>query len=167
MEHCGLSGKSSFHSNCFINVSMFVCASSRDTIMSGHEVTARGESGRGIFLSAHRCPEVDVLPRQTAEAQILPRCSPVPAEKSSEFTCTGESEPDYLDFCSTHRSEADEEVEDEGSVSDWSEEDLSLHFSPSVLIQSDDETSDPESGFECVDITIETQVSGHHHQLVR
>lgn len=133
--------------------------------MSGHEDTARGESGRGIFLSAHRCPEVDVLPRQTAEAQILPRCSLVPAEKSSEFTCTGESEPDYLDFCSTHRSEADEE--DEGSVSDWSEEDLSLHFSPSVLIQSDDETSDPESGFECVDITIETQVSARHHQLVR
>lgn len=133
--------------------------------MSGHEDTARGESGRGIFLSAHRCPEVDVLPRQPAEAQILPRCSLVPAEKSSEFTCTGESEPDYLDFCSTHRSEADEE--DEGSVSDWSEEDLSLHFAPSVLIQSDDETSDPESGFECVDITIETQVSARHHQLVR
>nr|XP_024657509.1 uncharacterized protein LOC106675876 [Maylandia zebra] len=128
--------------------------------MSGHEDTAKRERGRGIFLSAHRCPEVDVLPHQTAEAQILPRCSPVPADKSSEFTCTGESEPDYLDFCSTHRSEVDEEEEDEGSVSDWSEEDLSLHFSPSVLIQSDDETSDPESGFECVDITIETQVKG-------
>lgn len=144
---------------------MFVCASSRDTIMSGHEDTTRGGGGRGIFLSAHRCPEADVLPHQTAEAQILPLCCLVPAEKSSEFTCTGEA--DYLNFCSTHRSEADEEVEDEGSVSDWSEEDLSLHFSPSVLIQSDDETSDPESGFECVDITIETQVHGHHHQLDR
>lgn len=127
--------------------------------MSGQTDTARGEGGWSVFLSAHRCPEVDVLPHQNAEPQIPPLCSPVPAEKTSEFTCTGESEADYLDICSTHHSKAQGEEEDEGSISDWSEEDLSLHFSPSVIVQSDDE-SDPESGFECINITMETQMKG-------
>ncbi|CAJ1063151.1 uncharacterized protein prob1 isoform X1 [Xyrichtys novacula] len=55
---------------------------------------------------------------------------------------------------------SDKEGEEEGSISDWSEEDLSLHFSPSVILQSDDDHSDPESGFECIDITMETEVRG-------
>ncbi|XP_040907633.1 uncharacterized protein prob1 isoform X2 [Toxotes jaculatrix] len=53
-----------------------------------------------------------------------------------------------------------EEEEEEGSISDWSEEDLSLHFSPSVIHPSDDEESESESGFKCVDVTVETQVTG-------
>ncbi|XP_030603004.1 uncharacterized protein LOC115792560 [Archocentrus centrarchus] len=127
--------------------------------MSGQTDTARRGGGWSAFLSAHRCPEVDMLPHQNAEPQIPPLCSLVPAEKTSEFTCTGESEADYLDICSTHGSKAQEEEEDEGSISDWSEEDLSLHFSPSVIVQSDDE-SVPESGFECINITMETQMKG-------
>ncbi|XP_044077417.1 ena/VASP-like protein isoform X2 [Siniperca chuatsi] len=119
-----------------------------------------GRGGREFFVSAHRCPEVDLLPHHDSETQIPPPCSLVPVEKSSEFTYTGQSEANYLDVSSICRSEEEEGEEEEGSISDWSEEDLSLHFSPSVILPSDDEESDPESGFECVDITLETQVKG-------
>ncbi|GLD65564.1 proline-rich basic protein 1-like protein [Lates japonicus] len=119
-----------------------------------------GGGGSEVFLSAHRCPEVDLLPHHDSETQILPLCSQVPAENSHEFTCTGRSEADYLDVSSTYRSEEEEEEEEEGSISDWSEEDLSLHFSPSVILPSDDEESDPENCFRCVDVTMETQVTG-------
>ncbi|XP_047462724.1 uncharacterized protein prob1 [Mugil cephalus] len=105
----------------------------------------RGAGGRKVFLSAHRCPEVDLLPGHNSETRI------VPDEKSSEFT--GACEADYLDICFSR----EEDDHDEESVSDWSDEDLSLHFSPSVILQSDDEDSDPESGFQCVDVTMETQ----------
>lgn len=121
-----------------------------------------GEGGRGkVFLSAHRCPEVDVLPYHNSEAQIPQQCSPVPAEKSPEFTSTGRSEADYLDISSTCCSEEEEQEEEEaeGIISDWSEEDLSLHFSPSVILPSDDEESDTESSFKCIEVTVETQVS--------
>lgn len=114
-----------------------------------------GRKGREFFLSTHRCPEVDLLPHHDSETKIPQLCSLVPAEKS--FTCAGQSEASYLDVSSTCYSE--EEEEEETSISDWSEEDLSLHFSPSVILPSDDDESDPESGFECVDITVETLVS--------
>lgn len=121
-----------------------------------------GGRGREFFLSAHRCPEVDLLPHHDSETQIPPPFSQVPAVKRPEFTCTGHSGVKSSDVTSTCRSEEEEKKEleeEEGSISDWSEEDLSLHFSPSVILQSDDEDSDPESGFECVDITVETVVS--------
>ena len=119
-----------------------------------------GRGGREFFLSSHRCPEVDMLPHHNSETQITPPCSIVPSVKNPEVTCTGQSEVNYLDVSSTSHSEEEEEEEEEeeGSISEWSEEDLSLHFSPSVILPSDDE-SDPESGFECVDITMETLVS--------
>ncbi|XP_028277694.1 uncharacterized protein LOC114446345 [Parambassis ranga] len=121
-------------------------------------ITRGGREGREVFLSAHRCPEVDVLPQHHCESQIHPPSSGVSAEKISEFTCVGTNEADYLDISSTCCNEEEEE-EDGGSISDWSEEDLSLHFSPSVILQSDEE-SDPESGFECVDVAMETQMKG-------
>ena len=55
----------------------------------------------------------------------------------------------YLDLHSSGfsscRPEEEEEEEEEESYSDWSEEDLSLHFSPSIILQSDEE-SDRETG---------------------
>ncbi|XP_031133521.1 uncharacterized protein prob1 [Sander lucioperca] len=108
-----------------------------------------GRGGRKLFLSSHRCPEVDLLPHHDSKTQIPPPCSLVPAERSH----AGRSEQTYLSNCCSAGEEG------EGSVSEWSEEDLSLHFSPSIILQSDDE-SDPESGFECVDVTVETQVKG-------
>lgn len=134
---------------------------------TGLDGGGRGGGGRGgkeFFLSSHRCPEVDLLHHHDSETQIPPPWSLVLAEKSSEFTYTGQSEANYLDVSSTccfekEEKEEEEGEEEEGSISDWSEEDLSLHFSPSVILPSDDEESDPESGFECVDITMETQVS--------
>ncbi|XP_035800440.2 uncharacterized protein prob1 [Amphiprion ocellaris] len=114
-----------------------------------------GGGGRKDFLSAHRCPEVDLLPPHNA--QTPPPGSLVPTEKSSELTCTGKCGADYLDICSPCFSEVVED-DHEGSISDWSEEDLSLHFSPSVILQSDDEEPDPGSAVECVDVTMETQV---------
>ncbi|XP_067465209.1 nuclear factor of activated T-cells 5 [Thunnus thynnus] len=117
--------------------------------------------GREFFLSAHRCPEVDLLPHHITETQNPPPCSVVPAVINSELTCTGQSEADYLDVSSCRHSEDEEkEEEEEESISDWSEEDLSLHFSPSVILPSDDEDFDLESDFECVDVTMETQVKG-------
>lgn len=112
------------------------------------------------FLSTHRCPEVDLLTQRGAETQIPPPCSSFPADVHSELTCKGQSATEYLDVSSSRCSvEKENEREDEeGSNSDWSEEDLSLHFSPSVILPSEDEQSDPESGFACVDINTETQV---------
>ncbi|KAI3373366.1 hypothetical protein L3Q82_006673 [Scortum barcoo] len=95
------------------------------------------------------------------------------AQKSNEFTCTDQSEANYLEVSSTCSSEKEEEgeeeerQEEEGSISDWSEEDLSLHFSPSVILPSDDEDSDPESSYECVDITMETQMKGHEGEGIK
>lgn len=129
-----------------------------------------GGGGRQFFLSTHRCPEVDLLPHHKSKTQTSRLSSAVPAEKSPGFTCAGQSDANYLNITTTCRS-AEEEVkqeedekqveeqEEEGSISDWSEEDLSLHFSPSVILPSDEEESDPESSFECVDVTMETQVS--------
>ncbi|KAM7373796.1 hypothetical protein PAMP_006499 [Pampus punctatissimus] len=117
-----------------------------------------GGRGRQYFLSAHRCPEVDLLPHRYAETRTAPPCSLVPVVINSELTCTGQSVADYLNVSSCHRSEDEEKDEEDGSISDWSEEDLSLHFSPSVILPSDDEEFDLESGFECVDVTVETQV---------
>ena len=58
----------------------------------------------------------------------------------------------------------DEEMtDDEGSVSDWSEEDLSLHFSPSVILSSD-EGSDADCGFECVDVAMAKEVCHYNTQ---
>ncbi|XP_068565409.1 uncharacterized protein [Cebidichthys violaceus] len=114
----------------------------------------RGRGGRDFFLSTHRCPEVDLLPHHDSKTQIPPPCSLVPV-KSSEFTCTGQSEAKYLDDSSICHSDEEDE---ERSISDWSEEDLSFHFSPSVILPSEEEEeSDPESGFECIDVTMETQ----------
>ncbi|XP_008302233.1 uncharacterized protein LOC103374001 [Stegastes partitus] len=125
--------------------------------MSGRLNRGAG-GGKKVFLSAHRCPEVDLLPQHDHDAQIPPLSSLVPTEKSSELTCPGKREAHYLDICSPCFSRGAEE-DDDGSISDWSEEDLSLHFSSSVILQSDDEESDPGSGFECVDVTMETQVN--------
>ncbi|XP_039633673.1 MAP7 domain-containing protein 1 [Perca fluviatilis] len=111
-----------------------------------------GRGGRQLFLSSHRCPEVDLLPHHDSKTQIPPPRSIVPAERSH----AGRSEQTYLSTCC---SAGEEGEEGEGSISEWSEEDLSLHFSPSIILQSDDE-SDPESGFECVDVTVESQVKG-------
>ncbi|KAE8287837.1 hypothetical protein D5F01_LYC13894 [Larimichthys crocea] len=129
-----------------------------------------GRGERTFFLSTHRCPEVDLLPHRNTETQIPLPCSLVPAEKSSEFTCTGQSEANYLDVssnCCAEEDEKEEDEEEEGSISDWSEEDLSLHFSPSVILQSDDEESDPDSIFKCVDITVETLVKGPEGEGLR
>ncbi|XP_029375918.1 uncharacterized protein LOC115054715 [Echeneis naucrates] len=127
--------------------------------MSG---TEGGGGGRKILLSTHRCPEVDLLPYYDSEAQIPPLRSLAPAEKNCEFTCTNQSEAKYLDISSTRGSEEEgNEEEEEGSASDWSEEDLFLHFSPSVILTSEEEESETESNFKCVDITMETKVSGH------
>ncbi|XP_076606217.1 uncharacterized protein LOC143332532 [Chaetodon auriga] len=115
-----------------------------------------GGRGREFFLSAHRCPEVDLLPHHDSETV-----------KSPEFTGTGQSQmnsPDGTSTCCSEEEEEKELEEEEGSISDWSEEDLSLHFSPSVILPSDDEESDPESGFECVDITVETLVNGQERE---
>ncbi|XP_034463135.1 uncharacterized protein LOC117774669 isoform X1 [Hippoglossus hippoglossus] len=100
-----------------------------------------GRRGREVFLSAHRCPEV-VLPHHHN------------SRLSAEFTCTRPSEADYLDVSSNVHSEEEE------CISDWSEEDLSLYFSPSVILPSDDEDSGPESDFRCVDVAVETQMTG-------
>ncbi|XP_014843878.1 PREDICTED: uncharacterized protein LOC106918542 isoform X1 [Poecilia mexicana] len=110
------------------------------------------EGGRGARkdLGAHGLAEADLLPHHSSSPQILP-CSLVPADKRSEVTWTGEREVEYLDIFSR-----DDEEADEGS--EWSEEDLSLHFSPSVILQSDDEESEPESGLDCACVTMETQV---------
>lgn len=123
--------------------------------MSSKVGGGRGGERRGVFLSAHRCPEVDLLPHHNSDTKIPPLRSLVPADKRPEFTCG--SEVNYLDVSSTCCYEGREE--EEGCISDWSEEDLSLHFSPSVILPSDDEDSGPESGFECVDVTVETQVT--------
>ncbi|KAL7389934.1 hypothetical protein ABVT39_012147 [Epinephelus coioides] len=135
---------------------------------AGAGVGGGGRGEREFFLSTHRCPEVDLLPHHSCQTQIPPPCSVVPAETSCDVTCRGQSEENYLDISSTCHSKEEEEEEkevkveedEEGSVSDWSEEDLSLHFSPSVILPSDEEESDPESGFECIDVTMETQVKG-------
>ncbi|XP_029976854.1 uncharacterized protein LOC115409719 [Salarias fasciatus] len=124
---------------------------SPDALILFLQLTMSGGGGRRVFLSAHRCPEVDVLPRRLSEDKAPPSCSPPPADR-------GSGEAGYLDVCSTCRSDHDEDNED--NLSDWSEEDLSLHFSPSVILQSEDEDSDPESGFECIDVTMATQVTG-------
>ncbi|PWA24630.1 hypothetical protein CCH79_00016140 [Gambusia affinis] len=111
------------------------------------------EGGRGERkdLAAHGCAEADLPPRHSSSPPSLPPCSLVPADKRSEVTWTGESEVEYLDIFSR-----DDEEEDESSV--WSEEDLSLHFSPSVILQSDDEELEPDSGLECMHATMETQI---------
>ncbi|XP_060911751.1 uncharacterized protein prob1 isoform X3 [Labrus mixtus] len=113
-----------------------------------------------IFLSAHRCPEVDALPHHDFVTHDPPSCSLVPAERSSRFTCAGDSETNYFDVSPSCGFDKEEDEEEERSVSDWSEEDLSLHFAPSVILRSDDDESDPESGFECIDVTMETLVQG-------
>lgn len=115
-----------------------------------------GPDRGGLFLSAHRCPDVDLLPRHNTETQIHP-CSRASPVRNPEVTCAGESEANYLDVSPACRHE--EEEDNEGSISDWSEEDLSLHFSPSVILPSDDDEFGPESTFECVDVTMETLVS--------
>lgn len=114
-----------------------------------------GRRGRNVFLSAHRCPEVDLPPQLNPVVQIPPMSTVVPPEKNPELTCPGEV--GYLDILS--KEEEEDNANDEGSISDWSEEDLSLHFSPSVILQSDDEEPEQENGFECVDVTMETQVN--------
>lgn len=111
----------------------------------------RGDRRR-LFLSAHRCPEVDFLPHHDSEAQLPPLFSQVAALKKPELTCNS------LEV-SPHSSD---DIEDSESFSDWSDEDLSLHLPPSVILQSEDEESDPESSFECVDISMETLVSSGH-----
>lgn len=111
----------------------------------------RGERRR-LFLSAHRCPEVDFLPHHDSETQLPALFSQVAALKKPELTCN------YLEV-STHSSD---DIEDSESFSDWSDEDLSLHLPPSVILQSEDEESDLESSFECVDINMETLVSSGH-----
>lgn len=103
-----------------------------------------------VFLSAHRCPEVDLVPHHESEPGIVPPGSVSANIKQAQVTSTGQSELNYLDVSSTPHCDEDED----GTISDWSEEDLSLHFSPSVIISSDDE----EGTFECVDITMETLV---------
>lgn len=118
-----------------------------------------GGHGRKVFLSAHRCPEVELLPYHDSETLIPPPCSVVP-----EFTCSGQSEANYLDVSSSRPSEWEDggqgrpAEEGEDSVSNWSEEDLFLHFSPSVILPSEDE-SDTESGFNCVEVVMEAKVS--------
>ncbi|XP_041657625.1 uncharacterized protein prob1 [Cheilinus undulatus] len=123
------------------------------------------EQGRGgekaTFLSAHRCPEVDILPHHNSMTHNTPSCSLVPGEKSFASTCAGERATNYLDVSPTCLSDNDDDGhEEDDSISDWSEEDLSLHFSPSVILPSDDDGSDPENSFECIDITMETMMPG-------
>lgn len=112
-----------------------------------------GRKDKEAFLSAHRCPEVDLLPHHKSETRILPPGSVSADAQQPEVTSTGQSDSNYLDVSSTPHCDEDED----GTISDWSEEDLSLHFSPSVIISSEDEES--EGTFECVDITMETLVS--------
>lgn len=144
-----------------ISQSVFSCFSSR--IFSAVQTMSTrldggvGRKGREAFHSAHRCPEVDLLPRHNSEPAIHPPGSLFVPPKKPEFTCTGQSEANYLEVSSTPCR--DEEGEEDETISDWSEEDLSLHFSPSVILPSDDEESDSEATFECVDIIIETLVS--------
>ncbi|TNM84462.1 hypothetical protein fugu_008640 [Takifugu bimaculatus] len=88
-----------------------------------------------VFLSAHRCPEVDLLPHHESQPGIVPPGSVSANVKQAQVTSTGQSESNYLDVSSTPHCDEDED----GTISDWSEEDLSLHFSPSVIISSDDE----------------------------
>lgn len=125
--------------------------------MSGGPDGGGGRKHGGAFLSAHRCPEVDLLPHHSSETKIPPPSSVGAGTKNPELTCTGQSEADYLVVTSACHPEEDEE--EEGTISDWSEEDLTLHFSPSVINPSDDEESEPEATFECVDVTVETVVS--------
>lgn len=108
----------------------------------------RGERRR-LFLSSHRCPEVDFLPHQDSEAQFPPQFSHHTAPKKPEPNCN------YLEVS----TQSSDDINDSESFSDWSDEDLSLHLPPSVILQLEDEESDPESSFECVDINIETLVS--------
>lgn len=112
-----------------------------------------GRTDKEAFLSAHRCPEADLLPHHKSETQILPPGSVSADPKQPEVTSTGQSDSNYLDVSSTPHCDEDED----GTISNWSEEDLSLHFSPSVIISSDDEES--EGTFECVDVTMEMLVS--------
>lgn len=114
---------------------------------------AGGRKDKEAFLSAHRCPEADLLPHHKSETQILPPGSVSADPKQPEVSNAGQPDSNYLDVSSTPHCHEDED----GSISDWSEEDLSLHFSPSVIISSEDEES--EGTFECVDITMETLVS--------
>ncbi|XP_061904984.1 mucin-5B-like isoform X1 [Entelurus aequoreus] len=86
------------------------------------------ETMAGSFLSAHRCPQVD-LPLHRGTQMPPPRLT---------SSC--------LIASSSNSGEEDER----GSGSDWSEDDLSLHFSASVISPSSDEESDPESGVRCV-----------------
>lgn len=113
---------------------------------------AGGRKDKEAFLSAHRCPETDHLPQHTSDTRILPPGSVAADPKQPEVTSAGQPDSNYLDVSSTPHRHDDED----GSISDWSEEDLSLHFSPSVIISSEDEES--EGTFECVDITMETLV---------
>lgn len=110
----------------------------------------RGERRR-LLLSAHRCPEVDFLPHHNSETKLPPLFAQVAPLKKPDVTCN------YLEV-STHSSD---DIEDSESFSDWSDEDLSLHLPPSVILQSEEEESDPESSFECVDVNLETLVSSH------
>ncbi|KAM3601101.1 uncharacterized protein V6R79_007651 [Siganus canaliculatus] len=115
------------------------------------------DGGRGrtqLFLSAHRCPEVDLLPLHKNQEQAS-SCSIAAAEEKLDFTCSRQSDVNYLEVSSE---------EEERSISDWSEEDLSLHFSPSVILHSEDEESDPDSSFECVDVRVETLVNGQEEE---
>ncbi|XP_030010100.1 mucin-5AC-like [Sphaeramia orbicularis] len=130
-----------------------------------------GGGGKESFLSAHRCPEVDLLPHHPSATHIPPLSSLVPTGTKEvdgpDLTCTGEPEGGgYLDVCSD-RQEDGEVEEDEESISDWSEEDLSLHFSPSVIHPSEDDESDPESGFECVDIAMDMEAKGQEREGLR
>lgn len=111
--------------------------------------TRRDGGGGGAtelpFLSAHRCPGVDLLPNCVAATRI-----PSPCEGVQNFTLTASPDDKYL-HSSCHSEEEEE------NISDWSEEDLSLHLSPSVILPSDEE-SDPGSDFECVDVIVDPQV---------
>lgn len=115
----------------------------------------RGERRR-LFLSTHRCPEVDFLPHQDSETQLPPLFSQLTTLKKSKLNSN------YLEVS----TQSSEDIDDSESFSDWSDEDLSLHLPPSVILQSEDEESDPESSFECVDINMETLVSlGHYIKI--
>ena len=125
--------------------------------MSGGTDGGGGQKRAAAFLSAHRCPGIDIVPHHSPETKIPPPGSVGVGAKNPELSCSRHSEADYLVVSSACRPEEDEE--EEGTISDWSEEDLTLHFSPSVINPSDDEESEPEATFECVDVTVETVVS--------
>lgn len=120
--------------------------------MSTTRLEGGGRPEKEAFLSAHRCPEDDLLPHRKSEKRILPPGVSADA-KQPEVAGAAQSDSNYLDVSSTPHCDRDED----GTISDWSEEDLSLHFSPSVIISSDDEEA--EGAFECVDVTMETLVS--------